>query len=541
MPVVVDDSTQRASAAGGDVIAVGRSWRRTEAEAKVRGTHRYVADMPAPPGLHVAVQRSNRPHALIASIDAGESLARPGVEAVITGSELFERLGPRMFTGPAFSDQPPLAHERVRYVGEPVAAVVAQDLATARAAADLVRVTYDDLEPVFDVSDALSGRAFVHEELKPSSLFGDLRHLEGARDTNVCYEFNLRRGDAERRAAEAETSYSAEFWCPPTQHVCIELPHTAAWPDGDRLEILTTTQTPSYVRQMAAEMLDLPLSKVRVRTGHLGGGFGSKMYDRLEPLAAALAWILQDPVRVAVTREESFLLTTRHGAGVTGTMGTDAGGNLVSSIADVVYDTGAYADIGPRIASKSGMMAAGPYRVGDAAIRSRCVYTNKPSAGPYRGFGVPQVTWFHESMVDELARARGEDPVEFRRRNLLREGDVSHIGTPMHSANFVGCLDAVAEALEWRSPLGRGTGRWRRGRGIAVGVKAVLTPTVANAVLQLNQDGSASLLISTVDMGQGSDTIMSQIVGEVLQLPEGTVRIVPPDSDVTPYDTITAG
>jgi CO/xanthine dehydrogenase Mo-binding subunit len=190
---------------------------------------------------------------------------------------------------------------------------------------------------------------------------------------------------------------------------------------------------------------------------------------------------------------------------------------------------------------KAGMVAAGPYRVHDLHVRSRCIYTNKPSAGPFRGFGVPQVTWSHESLVDELARSRGEDPAAFRRRNLLREGDVGPVGTAMHSADFLGCLDAVTAAIGWDRPLERPDGRYARGRGVAVGIKAVLTPTISNAVLQLNQDGTATLLISTVDMGQGSDTIMPQIVAEVLRLPAAAVRVVNADTDVTPYDTITAG
>jgi CO/xanthine dehydrogenase Mo-binding subunit len=305
--------------------------------------------------------------------------------------------------------------------------------------------------------------------------------------------------------------------------------------------VLTTTQTPSYVRQALADMLDLPLARVRVRTTALGGGFGAKRYDRLEPLAAALAWTQRTAVRVQVTREEAFLLTTRHGVEVLSSMSADAEGNIVAAQADVRYETGAFADVGPRITAKSGMITPGPYRVPNVAVQSRCIYTNKPSAGPFRGFGVPQVTWSHESLADELARQRGEDPVAFRRRNLLREGDIAPMGTPMHSADFVGCLDAVSQALDWDTPLERPDGRWRRGRGVAVGIKAVLTPTISNAVLQLNQDGSATLMISTVDMGQGSDTIMPQIAAEVLCLPEGAIRVVNADTDVTPYDTITAG
>jgi CO/xanthine dehydrogenase Mo-binding subunit len=520
---------------------VGGRRPRFDTAGRVRGLVSHVGDQPVGTGAHVALHRGTRPHARIAAVHTEDALALPGVYAVVTGTDLHKQLGDRLFTGPAFADQPALAYDKVRYVGEPVAAVLATDLATARAAADAVYVDYEELTPVHDLTDALDGSSFVHDELRPSAVFGDLRHLRGVRDTNVNYTYNLRHGDAEAARESGAHTVSGEFWAPPTHHVPIELPCTIAWVDGGRLEMLTTTQTPSYVRQTVADLLALPLSRVRVTTRALGGSFGAKMYDRLEPLAAALAWTTGRKVRIVASREESFLLTTRHGAAVTSSLTADADGNLVSAIADVRYDTGAYADVGPRITGKSGMVAPGPYRIANASVRSRCVYTNKPSAGPFRGFGVPQVTWSHESLIDELAHEVGADPYEFRRRHLLREGDEAPMGTRMHSADFVGCLDAVAHAIDWFAPLDRGTGRIRRGRGVAVGVKAVLTPTIANAVLQLNQDNSATLLISTVDMGQGSDTIMAQIAADVLRMDSTRIHVVRADTDATPYDTITAG
>lgn len=527
--------------AGTGAGAVGQRWQRADAEAKVRGTFRYTADEPVGRVCHVGVHRATRPHARIINVDADAARAVPGVAAVVTGADLYRALGDRLLSGPAFGDQPALAYEKVRYAGEPVAAVLAWDLGTARAAADEVFVEYEDLEPIHDVDRAAAGGPYVHAELRPSAVFGDLAHLSGRTETNVNYEYNLRNGDVDAATAGAAATVRGEFWSPPTHHVPIELPCTTAWPAGDRLEVLSATQTPSYVRQAVAELLGLRLNQVRVRTRPLGGSFGSKMYDRLEPLVAALAWLLRMPVRMEATREEAFLLTTRHGVAVTGHMSADADGDIVAASADVRYDTGAYADIGPRITAKSGMVACGPYRMETARVRSRCVYTNKPSAGPYRGFGVPQVTFGHESLVDELARARGEDPAAYRRRHLLREGDTAAMGTVMHSADFAGCLDAVTAAIGWDTPLRREEGSWRWGRGVAVGMKAVLTPTVSNAVLQLNQDATATLLISTVDMGQGSDTIMAQIAAEVLCLGPGGVRVVAADTDVTPYDTITAG
>lgn len=526
-----------------DVLGgVGARRKRFDAVGRVRGTIHYVGDEPvALDTAHVAVHRSTQPHATIISINTDTAAGMDGVLAVVTGRDLYAEFGDRLFTGPAFADQPSLAVGKVRYVGEPVAAVLAQDLATARAAADCIFVEYEALPPVYDVETALTGDVHVHSELKPSAVFGDLAHLAGVRGTNVNYEYHQITGDAEAAHARAATTVQATVWSPPSHHVTIELPNTTAWVDSGRLEILTTTQTPSYVRGMAADLLDLPLSRVRVRTRALGGGFGCKMYDRLEPLAAALAWKFQRRVRIATTREEAFQLTTRHGTEVIGSLSADSDGNLIASSADVRYDTGAFADVGPRITAKSGMVVPGPYRIENVNVRSRCVYTNKVSAGPFRGFGVPQVTWSHETLIDELAHKLGEDPYAFRRRHLLVEGDVASMGTAIHSADFIGCLDAVANAIDWTGPTPESDGRIRYGKGIAVGMKAVLTPTIANATLNLNQDGSATLLISTVDMGQGADTMMAQIAGEVLHLDSTRIHVVQADTDATPYDTITAG
>lgn len=536
-------NTEPDSAASTEALrGVGARRQRFDALGRVRGTIHYVGDEPAAVDTaQVAVHRSTQPHATILAVDTEAAEAMPGVIAVVTGQDLYADFGERLFTGPAFADQPSLAVEKVRYVGEPVAAVLAQDLSIARAAADSIVIEYEELPPIYDLESALAGATFVHSELRPSAVFGDLAHLSGVRGTNVNYEYVQVKGDAASAHERAAATVNTTVWSPPTHHVTIELPSTTAWVDSGRLEIFTTTQTPSYVRQMAADLLDLPLSRVRVRTRALGGGFGCKMYDRLEPLAAALAWKFQRRIRIPTTREEAFQLTTRHGAEVIGSLSADAEGNLIAASADLRYDTGAFADVGPRITAKSGMVVPGPYRIENVDVRSRCVYTNKVSAGPFRGFGVPQVTWSHETLIDELAHELGADPYEYRRRNLLREGDVASMGTVMHSADFVACLDAVAEAIGWDDAGPEDTGRIRYGKGIAVGMKAVLTPTVANATLNLNQDGSATLLISTVDMGQGADTTMAQIAGQVLLIDSARIHVVQADTDATPYDTITAG
>jgi CO/xanthine dehydrogenase Mo-binding subunit len=522
--------------------AVGTSVPRADGRAKVTAQARYVEDNIRPGTLHAAVVRSLYPHARIVSVDARVAAEQTGVVTVLSGADLVRSFGERVWSGPAFADQPILAVERVRYIGEPVAVVVAATRANALDAAELVRIQYEELPSIHDARLALEpGSPVVHEVLRPAHVFKDLAHLAGQSGTNLCYEFHLRRGDAETAMQDATHVVDEVYTSPPVSHVAMELHGALAWIEDETLHIVSATQTPSYVREALAAILDLPLHRVRVRVPYLGGGFGAKMYDRLEPLVGVLAWLLMRPVAMQLSREEVFVITSKHGVSERMRMGAAADGTLLAADADVVWDTGAYADIGPRIASKSGMVAAGPYRTPNVRIDSRLVYTHKVSAGPFRGFGVPQVIWAHESAVDELARAQGRDPYEFRRQNLLREGELFATGTPMHSAAVLECMDQAAQAVHWRDALPAGNARYAYGKGVAVGVKAVITPTISGAVVLLNADASASVLSSTVEMGQGSDTIMPQIVAEVLGLPAARVSMVHPDSAVTPYDTITAG
>lgn len=527
---------------GQSMSAVGVSVPRFDGPGKVTARVRYTEDYVLPGMLHAAVARSIYPHALLESVDAEAARQVEGVVAVYSGADLLSVLGERLWSGPAFADQPILAVNRVRYAGEPIAVVVAETRAAARHAASLISGTYQELPAVHDARRAIEPASpLVHEVLRPSHVFRDLAHLAGRSGTNVCYDFHLKRGNVDAGLHDAATVVDGVYTSPPVNHAAIEPHCTLAWVEEETLNVLSATQTPSYVREALGSILDLPLNRVRVRVPHLGGGFGAKMYDRLEPLVGVLAWLLQQPVQMALTREEVFLITSKHGVSDRVRMGANDEGMLTAVAADVVWDTGAYADIGPRIASKSGMIAAGPYRTPNVSIESRLVYTNKVSAGPYRGFGVPQLVWAHESAVDELARAQGRDPYEFRRQNLLREGELFATGTPLHSAALVECLDRVADAVRWREPPPSTEGRYASGRGIAVGMKAVITPTVSGAVVQLSSDGSATILSSTVEMGQGSSTIFPQIVAETLGLAPERVSMVFPDTAVTPYDTITAG
>jgi CO/xanthine dehydrogenase Mo-binding subunit len=529
-----------------EFTVIGHEVERHDGPAKVAGTARYVPNISMHGMLHAAYVHGDRPHARLLRVDAEQASRAEGVVAVVTGSEIAGWHDIEPWLGPAFKDQPVLAIDRVRYFGEPLAVVVAETRDAARAAAELVEVEYEDLPAVYDVREAVKPSApLVHEEFKPAKVFADLAHLAGKANTNVCYHYHLQTGDVDKAFAEAAHTFEDECSVPFTQHAPLETHAALAWVEGDVLEMWAATQTPSFVRQEIAEMLRLPLNRVRVRVPYLGGGYGAKMYDKIEPVVALLAWKLRRPLKMVLTREEEFLITTRHGSYSRIRSAVDAAGNLTAVAVEMYYDTGAYADIGPRIASKSGMTAIGPYKLPNVRLDSYCVYTNKPSAGPLRGFGVPQAVLTHEVHVERVARALGEDPVEYRLRHLLQAGDEHPTGSSMVAAGFKECLEAAAAGCpHLTSPIAMGeeqSRRYRRGTGYASAAKAVLTPSTSTAILQMSSDGSTTILTSTVEMGQGSDMTLAQIAAETLGIDPRAVRIVQPDTDITPYDTITAG
>ncbi|HEY8695776.1 MAG TPA: molybdopterin cofactor-binding domain-containing protein, partial [Chloroflexota bacterium] len=437
-----------------EFTVIGHEVERHDGPAKVAGTARYVPNISMQGMLWAAYVHGDRPHARLLRVDAQQARQAEGVVAVVTGPELAGWHDVEPWLGPAFKDQPVLAIDRVRYFGEPLAVVVAATRDEARAAAELVEVDYEDLPAVYDVREAARpGAPLVHEEFKPAKVFADLAHLGGKANTNVCCHYHLETGDVDQAFAQAAQTFEDDCSVPFTQHVPLETHAALAWVEGDVLEMWAATQTPSFVRQEIAEMLRLPLKRVRVRVPYLGGGYGAKMYDKIEPVVALLAWKLRRPIKMVLTREEEFLITTRHGSYSRIRSAVDAEGNLTAVAVEMYYDTGAYADIGPRIASKSGMTAIGPYKLPNVRLDSYCVYTNKPSAGPLRGFGVPQAVLTHEVHIERVARALGQDPVEYRLRHLLQAGDEHPTGSSMVAAGFKECLQAAAHHLPHPSPL----------------------------------------------------------------------------------------
>lgn len=519
---------------------VGRSLPRLEARQKVSGRAEYVHNIAVPGMLHAKVFRSTVAHGRLLSIDTSAAAAMEGVHGVFTGEDI-RTLVPEPYYGPAFHDQPVLALGKVHYVGEPVAVVLAEDPYVAAAAVQLISAEYEELEPVFDEVEAMTSKAVVHDVLRPAGTFPDLKHLVGRRDTNIALDYQLRRGDVDAAFAAAAHVFAHEFRTQQVMHTPMEPMVSLAEPSGDGLTIHTASQSPSFVRIEIARLLGWPENRVRVKVPFLGGGFGAKLYIKLEALVACLALMVRRPVKLSLTMEEQFYTITKHATTFRIKSAVDGEGRIAGRRCEVFWNGGAYADIGPRVTQKSGFTAPGPYDIENVSIDSYALYTNRPPAGALRGFGIPQLVWAYESHTDLIARALGLDPLAFRQKNLLREGRPQATGTVMKDAAIAEALDYVADRLDWSKPFDRGSGPIRRGRGIAVGFKASIAPTTSMAIVNIAADGSTNLYISTVDMGQGSDTAMAQIVAETLGIETETIKVVHPDTDVTPYDMATLG
>ncbi len=519
---------------------IGRSIPRLEAREKVTGRAEYTHLMRLPGMLYGKIFRSTVPHGRIKSIDTAAAKKMPGVFRVITSDDV-RKVIPDPYYGPAFHDQPILAMDKVRFVGEPVAVVLAADPHVADAAVQTITAEYEELEPIYDEVEAMTSSVHVHDELKPAGSFADLKHLKGIKDTNLALQAKTRRGDVDKAFAEAAHVFEHEFRTQKCLHVPFEPFCSIADYKESGLTIYSGAQGPSFVRSEIARLLGWPENKVRIKVPYLGGGYGGKLYIKLEALVTACSMIARRPVKIALTMEEQFYQITKHPATVRIKSGIDKAGKITARKCEVFWNGGAYADIGPRVTHKSGFTAGGPYDIDNVWIDSYAMYTNMTPAGALRGFGMPQLTFAYESHTDMVARALNIDPLAFRRNNVLKNGRPQATGTILKDAALEPVLEHVADRLHWGEKFDRGNGTVKRGRGIAFALKACVSPTTSVAIVNVGADGSPTLYISTVDMGQGSDTGMAQIVGEVLNVPAESVRVVARDTDITPYDMGTLG
>jgi CO/xanthine dehydrogenase Mo-binding subunit len=521
-----------------------------DAEERATGRVNYVLNFELPGMLLGRILRSPVAHARVVRIDSSRAERLEGVGAVLTRSDFG---GGRKYDGiygRIFRDQRVVASEKVRFVGDPVAAVAGVNEDVAEEALALIDVEYEEIPAVFDEEEALKPEAPLVHDPRPDQqpMFTNLiQNLTGS--TNVCSHFKLRRGDVEAGFRQADIVFEDMFRSPAAQHVPLEPHVTLAHYNGGKLTIWTSTQMPYAIRAQMADLFRLPLSSVRVITQTLGGGFGSKGSLRLEPIAAFLAFKANRPVKVTLTREEEFVTVCKHPATIRLKTGVRNDGTLIARQVTAFFNTGAYTDIGPVVARNGGSAMSGPYKIPHVKIDSFAVWTNQVPAGALRGFGVPQAVWAYETQMDMIAERLGVDPVALRRRNLLHDGDLFATGEKLHGIHYEALLDRAAASVSWapndacwlrEKHVARRQGIVRRGKGIALVIKATITPSTSAAAIKLNEDGSANVLTSSVEIGQGAKTVLAQIAAEATQVPLKLVSVSDPDTDITPYDQQTS-
>ncbi|OGQ77950.1 MAG: hypothetical protein A3F90_18990 [Deltaproteobacteria bacterium RIFCSPLOWO2_12_FULL_60_19] len=519
-----------------DLKIVGTSLARLDGVEKVTGKAIYTGDVTLPGMGFAKVLRSPVPHARLARIDARKAESLPGVFSVLTRDD-FKGINSRY--GAIHKDQSIVATDKVRYAGDPVAAVLAMDEMTAEEALSLIDVEYEDLPAITSIEEGIAeGAPLVHEqwfgkaELRGSS-YGAPDKFKG---TNICSHFGYSRGDVGTAFAKSAYVFEDVFRFPKVQHYSLE-PHTMiANFDQDHLTVWSSCQDPFGLRDQLAGIFNLPLSHVRIVVPYVGGGYGGKLYVKAEPIAAALSWKARRAVKLVMGVGESFKTVTRHSARVRIKSGLTKDGRLLARECEIYMNTGAYADAGPRVTQKAGYRALGPYRIPDAKIDAYCVYTNTVPAGAFRGFGSVQVAWAYESHTDLIAERLGIDAVEFRLKNLLKKGEPYTPGDTPVDCDLKEGLVKVAKALNW-------TGRSKpgAGKGLSVCLKdAGGTFKIAGATVRMSSDGSVILLTGTVEVGQGSKTALSQVVAEELSLGLERISVAQLDTDVTPYDVSTS-
>jgi CO/xanthine dehydrogenase Mo-binding subunit len=512
---------------------VGASITRVDAKSKVTGEALYTIDHVLPGMLHGHVVRSDRAHAEIVSIDATEALQMPGVAAVVTAEDL---AGLFRWYGHIVADHPILAVERVRFFGEPVALVVADTPYEAADAADAVNIRYRDLPVVIEPEEALAeGAPLLHPTEYPAGdrSFAEARSAREA--SNVAHSSEMIWGDVDSAFAAAALVVETKVHYPMLYAYAMEPYNAVATFEDGCLDVVSTAQHPFQVREDLSRIFGLSLNQVRVRSPLLGGGYGSKSYTKVEPLAAIGAWATGQPVKVALNAEGSILTTRADSADVWVRSGFDSEGRILAREFDITFNTGAYADNGPLVLTKAVNRCYGPYRVPNLRAKGRAVYTNTVPSSSYRGFGAPQGNLAGEMNLDQAAAQLGIDAAELRRRNLVHPGERHMPKKRGMDADLVADLDIVVGKLGW-DPASRTE---FRGMGFGCAASDAGAVPVSTATVRLFADGSVNVLTGSTEMGQGSRTALAQIAATELGVDTDRVRVIQSDTAVTPYERTT--
>ncbi len=513
-----------------DLSVVGASVRRPDVPGKATGAASYAGDVRLPGMLHAKIKRSNVAHAQIRAIDFSKALKLPGVKAVLTHENVPRVLhygSPHPRSASVTRDQY-ILDRKVRYWGEGVAAVAAESEELAEEALELIEVEYQPLPVTLTVEQALApGAPLIH----------------GTKDNLVVDPVRVARGDVERGFAAADFVIEGTYemgrpmpaYMEPNVCVC-------HWDAQQRLSVWISTQTPFMVRGILAEVLGVPLGKVRVLVDHMGGGFGAKQdLFQTEFLCALLAREARRPVRLEYTRKETFLGgRSRHPGTVWLRQGFRKDGTITAREARVTFNSGAYGSHGPGVTAVGTTALTSLYRCDNVRLEGRCVYTNTPIAGAYRGYGVVQAYYALDIQMDEAAAKLGVDPAELKLKNAVREGDLAPSGHPIVGHGLEDCIRRGLQETSWPNRKRFKERNLRRGWGMGCEMHGSSAyPGIkeqGNATVRMNEDGSATLLTGTTGLGTGAHTALAQIVAEELGLRFDDVSVIHGDTDVVPWD-----
>jgi putative selenate reductase molybdopterin-binding subunit len=543
---------------------VGKPEIKVDAIKLVQGKPAFTADIELPGMLHAKVLRSPHAHARIKSIDATTARALPGVAAVLTWQDI-----PRVVYSTAGQSDPipgPLdsfsLDNKVRFVGDRVAFVAAETPEIAEQACRLIDVEYEILDAVLNSSLAMkSGAVRIHDETEY------VNFADSNPEKNLAAEIRIDIGDLEKGFAAADEVFEGVYEVPKVQQAHIE-PHVCItyWDEDDRLVIRTSTQVPFHVRRMLSPVLRLPVKRIRVIKPRIGGGFGGKQEMLIEDVAAHLTIATRRPVIYEYSREEEFIgARSRHPMRIWMKTGVMRDGTMTANEMKVLSDTGAYGSHALTVTGNTGHKSMALY-VGDGNYRKApnirfhadIVYTNTPPAGAYRGYGVPQGYWAVERHMEKIARAMGFDPLEFRLKNAIRAGEYHPFSTAwnegreprpeiIHTVGLEQCVQQGKAAIGWDDKFANK--KWhenpvmpgpynRKGIGVALVMQGTAIPylDMGGASIKMNDDGSFNLLVGATDLGTGSDTVLAQMVAEVLGVPLDDIIAYSSDTDFTPFD-----
>ena len=511
---------------------VGKAVTRLEGPQKVTGTALYPADVLVPGMLWGKALRSPLPHARILNVDTSRASRLPGVHAVLTGADLSG-----IYIGRRMLDLPVLAWDKVRFIGQKVAAVAAEDPDIAEDALELIDVEYEELPAVFDPLEAMRpGAPILHENI--NSYKGLPEPVQEPTNRFVHSEWS--KGDIERGFAEADVLFEHTFTLPRTHQVYLE-PHACLVQvdQEGRVQVWVNSKVPFPLRGQIATAIGLEPDRVRINVSHIGGDFGGKGDPMDVPLSYFLARASGRPVKMVMTfLEELTAGNPRHPATITLRSGVKTDGSIVARQASVVFNSGAYGAFkpGPGVNLLGASGLGGSYRIPNVHIESDMVYTNTVPGGFMRAPGAPQAVFAVESHMDMIAHQMGMEPLELRRRNLLQEGDDTPTGQPLRQVRSGQTLDAAVKAVGWDSPKpGPNTGR---------GIAFYDRPTggaESSATVIVESDGTVTLRSPTPDVGTGTHTVLSQIIAEELSIPLDAINVVTIDTDSGPFDAGVAG